>query len=386
MRLDRSLGVQLHPTSLPGGRLGPEAYAFVDWLAAAGARWWQVLPLNPPDEHGSPYASPSAFAAWNGLLADPDAPVAPSELSAFRERERVWADDWASFAGADAPADQVRFEREWGALRAYAASRDVRIIGDVPIYVAAGGCDHLAHPDLFVSLDEAVSGAPPDDLNELGQLWGNPLYDWDAMERTAYRWWIDRFRRVLGIVDRFRVDHFRGFAAYWRVPAGAESARQGRWSPGPGVRLFRAAEAELGRLPVIAEDLGVITPDVHALRDELGYPGMAVMIWAYGGTPDNPHRRENHREHQVVYTSTHDTDTLAGVFGDDAWRVLEQALASRCSLAIVPAQDVLALGSEARMNRPGTLVGNWQWRLEPGELTTAQARRLHAAADASGRT
>jgi 4-alpha-glucanotransferase len=279
----------------------------------------------------------------------------------------------------------VRFDREWGALRSYAAARGVRIVGDVPIYVAAGGCDHLAHPDLFLPLDEVVAGAPPDDLNALGQLWGNPLYDWDAMARTGYRWWIDRMRRVLELVDLFRIDHFRGFAAYWTVPASAESAREGWWSPGPGAALFRAAEAELGALPVIAEDLGVITQDVHALRDELGFPGMVVLIWAFRGPPDNPHRLENHRERQVVYTSTHDTDTLAGAMGSDAWPFVEQALSSRCALAIVPVQDVLGLGSEARMNRPGEIGGNWTWRLAPGELTPAHAARLRAAAETTGR-
>ncbi len=386
MRLERSLGVQLHPTSLPGGRLGPEAYAFVDWLADAGARWWQVLPLNPPDEFGSPYASSSAFASWGGLLADPEARVAPCDARAFGEREKSWIPDWAAFAGDGALDEQVRFEREWGAVRSYAASRGVRIIGDVPIYVAVHGCDHAAHPELFLPLDDVVAGAPPDDLNDLGQLWGNPLYDWDEMARAGYRWWIDRMRRVLALVDVFRIDHFRGFAGYWTVPAAAETARDGWWSPGPGAALFRAAEAELGELPVIAEDLGVITPDVRALRDELGFPGMGVLLWSFSGPPDNPHRLENHRENQVVYTSTHDTDTLAGFTGEgDTWPLIELALSSRCALAIVPVQDVLGLGSEARMNRPGAVGGNWRWRLEPGELTAAHAERLHAAASGSGR-
>ena len=386
MQLERSLGVQLHPTSLPGGRLGPDAYAFVDWLAAAGARWWQVLPLNPPDEFGSPYASASAFASWAGLLAEPDTWVTPGEERSFRERERAWADDWAAFAGNGALREQVRFEREWQALHAYATARGVRIIGDVPIYVAVDGCDHTAHPELFLPLDQVVAGAPPDELNDLGQLWGNPLYDWDAMARTGYRWWIDRMRRVLDLVEVFRIDHFRGFAGYWTVPAGAETAREGRWSQGPGAALFQAAEARLGSLPVIAEDLGVITPDVHALRDELGFPGMVVLLWSFSGPPDNPHRLENHRENQVVYSSTHDTDTLVGFTGDDdVWPLIELALSSRSALAIVPVQDVLGLGSEARMNRPGEVGGNWEWRLEPGQLTDAHAARLRQAADASGR-
>jgi 4-alpha-glucanotransferase len=386
VELERSLGVQLHPTSLPGGRLGPEAYAFVDWLAAAGARWWQVLPLNPPDEFGSPYASASAFATWGGLLADPNAPVDEARRDLFRTRERAWVDDWVAYAGDGALNDQVRFEREWTALRGYAAARGVRIIGDVPIYVAVDGCDHTAHPELFLPLDEVVAGAPPDDLNDLGQLWGNPLYDWDAMAATGYRWWVDRMRRVLELVDVFRIDHFRGFAGYWTVAADAETAREGWWSPGPGKALFRVAEAELGPLPVIAEDLGVITPDVHALRDELGFPGMVVLLWSFSGPPDNPHRLENHRENQVVYTSTHDTDTVVGMTGEpDAWPLIELALSSRSALAIVPAQDVLGLGSEARMNRPGEVGGNWEWRLEAGELTGAHAARLREAAAKSSR-
>ncbi len=385
MWLTRSLGIALHPTSLPGGRLGREAFAFVDWLAAAGARWWQVLPLNPPDEHGSPYASASAFAAWPGLLADPDAGVAPSEVRAFEQRHRYWISDWADYAGGDAVAEQVRFDREWSELRAYAAGRGVRIIGDVPIYVAAGSCDHMTHPGIFLP-GTSVAGAPPDALNARGQKWGNPLYDWDALAREGYRWWIERLRRALGLVDVFRLDHFRGFAAYWTVPTTGRDARAGRWTRGPGAAVFRAAEAELGPLPVIAEDLGVITPDVERLRDELGFPGMVVLEWAFGGPPSNPHRLENHRFNQVMSTSTHDTDTLAGHFpGEDSWRLLEIGLSSRAGLALVPVQDVLGLGSEARMNRPGEVGGNWSWRLAPGQPAEADAVRLHEAARAAGR-
>ena len=381
----RSIGVNLHPTSLPGGRLGARAYVFVDWLAASGARFWQVLPLNPPDQHGSPYASASAFAAWPGLLADPDAPVAPSELRRFEQENAYWIHDWVGFAGAGALADQVRFEREWSALRAYALERGIRLIGDVPIYIAAGGCDHAAHPDIFLPGD-FVAGAPPDPLNEGGQKWGNPLYDWEALARQGYRWWIERMSRMLRLVDLFRIDHFRGFVAYWTVATTAETAREGSWAPGPGAAVFRAAERELGNLPVIVEDLGVITEDVRLLRDELGFPGMAVLLWAFSGPPDNPHRLENHRVHQVVHTSTHDTDTLAGHFpGEAPWELLEVALSSRAALAIVPVQDVLELGSEARMNRPGEIGGNWAWRLEPGQLELDSATRLRASAEAAAR-
>lgn len=390
MWLTRSIGVNLHPTSLPGGRLGPEAYSFVDWLAAAGARFWQVLPLNPPDEYGSPYSPASAFATWQGLLADPEAAIGPSELRRFERANAYWIDDWIAFAGPGALADQARFQREWSALRAYAAERGVRLIGDVPIYVAAGSCDHAAHPDIFLPGD-FVAGVPPDPLNDRGQKWGNPLYDWDALAGQGYRWWIERMRRLLGLVDVLRIDHFRGFASYWTVPAEAETAREGHWARGPGAAVFRAAAHELGELPVFVEDLGLITPDVRELRDGLGFPGMAILLWAFSGPAENPHRLENHRVHQVVYTSTHDTDTLAGHLlgkssaGVSPWELLEMALSSRAALAIMPVQDVLELGSETRMNRPGEVGGNWVWQLEPGQLGADVATRLRAAAEATAR-
>ena len=385
MWLARSLGIHLHPTSLPGGRLGPEAYTFVDWLEAAGAGYWTFLPLNPPDDFGSPYASASAFAAWEGLLADPDAKVPRSELRRFEEQNGYWIKDWEMFAGGTALADQVRFEREWSALRTYAAARGVHLIGDIPIYVAANGCDQVSHSELFLP-STLVAGAPPDPLNDLGQLWGNPLYNWPALAAEDYRWWTERMRRTLALVDVFRIDHFRAFAAYWAIPGTAPSAREGHWAPGPGAAVFRAAERELGTLPVIVEDLGLITPDVVALRDELDFPGMAVLLWAFEGAADNPHRLENHRERQVVMTSTHDTETLAGHFPDQPfWPLVELGLRSRADLAILPVQDVLGLGSEARMNRPGTIGGNWVWQLERGQLTRADAERLRAAARAARR-
>lgn len=382
MNFRRSAGIVLHPTSLPSGRLDADAYAFVDWLAAAGQSWWQVLPLGPPDGLGSPYAASSAFAAWDGFLAEPDAPVSARAVDAFRRANAYWAEDWEA-AGGDL-ADQVRFDREWTALRAYAAGRGVRLIGDVPIYVAQGSVDHTSHPELF--LDGLVAGAPPDEFDEAGQHWGNPLFDWDALARTGYRWWIERLRRAFALVDLTRIDHFRGFAAFWAIPEETTDAREGGWLPGPGEAMFRAAETELGPLPVIAEDLGVITPDVEELRDRLGFPGMVVLLWAFGGPPSNPHRFENHRERQVIYTTTHDTDTLRGHWpGREPWELIELALSSRAAIAMVPLQDVLELGSEARMNTPGSVEGNWRWRLEPGALTDAHAARMRRVVEASGR-
>jgi 4-alpha-glucanotransferase len=385
MDLPRSSGIFLHPTSLPGGRLGNEAYEFVDWLASAGQSWWQVLPLGPPDEFGSPYRTTSAFAGSPALLAEPDAVVSPDEIEDFVARHPYWIAEWARFAGPGAIADQVRFEREWNALRSYAQERGVGLIGDVPIYVSDIGADVQAWPGLFGKGE--VAGAPPDALSSNGQHWGNPLYDWPAHRADGYRWWRERFNRVFELVDVSRIDHFRGFVSYWAIPEKHKTAKQGHWRRGPGIELFRA----VGDLPLIAEDLGAITPPVYALRDELGLPGMAVLLWAFGGSRTNPHAPRNHRENEVVYTSTHDTDTAAGWFAglkkkeraatgldpaEPHWGLIEMAEQSRANLAIVPAQDVLGLGSEARMNRPGEVEGNWSWQLRPGELTDEHAARL----------
>jgi 4-alpha-glucanotransferase len=406
----RSSGVQLHVTSLPDGRLGPEAYRFVDWLQAAGQSWWQTLPLGPPDRHASPYKSRSAFAAWPALLHDRRAPVSSSELGEFRERHAAWIGDWERYSGRGAVADQVRFGREWGALRSYARDRGVRLIGDVPIYVAAGSADHVLHPELF--RPGLLAGAPPDAFSASGQLWGNPVYDWPALRRRRYRWWTERLRRTLELFDLARIDHFRGFVAYWAVPAGSRTARHGSWKRGPGRPVFDAMARGLnlsGPLPLIAEDLGVITPAVRTLRDELGLPGMLVLQFAFDpDDPAGPHRFENHVENRVVYTGTHDHDTARGwyeslhpvardaVDGELAahrirrgrepwWGLIRLALASPARVAMVQAQDVLGLGSEARMNHPARAAGNWRWRMRGGALTPALARRLRYATEGAGR-
>ncbi|MGE5273139.1 MAG: 4-alpha-glucanotransferase [Verrucomicrobiota bacterium] len=398
MQIERSSGVLLHVSSLPGGRLGPEAYRFVDWLVDAGQSWWALLPLSPPDSTGSPYASPSAFAAHPGFLERPTATVTADELEAFVARQRYWIADWAAFAGRGAIADQVRFEREWSSLHRYAAEGGVRLFGDVPIYVAQRGADVASHTELFQT--GFVAAAPPDSLSALGQRWGNPLYDWHAMREQGYRWWIERFRRTFEFFDVVRIDHFRGFVAYWAVPEHHATAEHGRFRRGPGADLFRAAERELGPLPLVAEDLGVITPPVERLREELGIPGMVVMQFGYDGPPTNPHRLENHVRRSVVYVATHDCDTAVGWWRtlpgrirqasglpgtEPNWELIGAALSSRAELAIIQAQDVLGLGSEARMNMPGTTDGNWSWRLRRGQLTKALAARLREATAACGR-
>ena len=387
MRLGRSSGILLHPTSLPNGVLDEHAYRFVDWLAAAGQRWWQVLPLGPPEGlTSSPYMSPSAFAGSPELVASRRARVPRADADAFRAENSYWIDDWIDHGGT--LDDQVRFEREWGALRAYAAARDVRLFGDIPIYVSLGGSDHRAHPTLFRS--DEVAGVPPDVFSKTGQLWGNPLYDWPAMRADGYRWWIERLRRMFGLVDLTRIDHFRGFVSYWAVPARNRTAVRGRWLRGPGIDLFHALTAALGDLPLVAEDLGVITEPVVRLRHELGLPGMAVLQFASAADPTNPHLPQNHEEHSVVYTGTHDNDTTLGWWESltdeerawteldparPAWSLIEVAWSSRPALAIAPLQDVLELGGEARMNRPGTEQGNWHWRFSPDALTDDNAAR-----------
>jgi 4-alpha-glucanotransferase len=398
----RSSGVQLHLTSLPGGRLGSPARAFVDWLAEAGQRWWQMLPLGPPDRYGSPYKSSSAFAAWHGFLEKPGAEVRPDEIDAFRARHEFWA---RSLPARMLP-DQVRFAREWAALRAYASERGVGLIGDVPIYVAPGSYDQKAWPELF--LDGVVAGVPPDAFTAAGQRWGNPIYDWPALQRRGYRWWVERFRRTFELYDMARIDHFRAFVAYWAVPAGDRDARGGTWQRGPGRAPFAAATAELGSMSFIAEDLGVITPPVTRLRRELGYPGMVVLQFAFDpDDPRGPHRLENHGADVVAYTGTHDTDTLrgwwstleparrdearcalraAGLTDDDVdWALIRLWMRSPAPLVMLQVQDVLGLGSEARMNLPGTAGGAWKFALRPGQLTAAHAHRLRAVTEEAGR-
>jgi len=397
MKLRRASGILLHPSSLPTGVLDEHAFRFVDWLSAAGQSWWQVLPLGPPEGlTGSPYMSPSAFAGSPLLLAAPRARVSRDECRSFRERRRYWVDDWTAFGGT--LEDQVRFEREWSGLRAYARRRGVRIFGDMPIYVAERGADHLAHPALFQR--GAVAGVPPDAFSRTGQLWGNPLYDWTAMRADGYGWWIERFRRAFELVELTRVDHFRGFVAYWSVPARNRTAIRGTWRRGPGAAPFRAAEAALGPLAVVAEDLGVITEPVTRLRRELGFPGMVVLHFALADSPHSPHQPANHPVDSVVYTGTHDNDTTRGWWEslgdadrawvdldprDPSWSLIRRAWESRASLAVTPLQDVLGLGSEARMNLPGTEHGNWTWRYPARKLTGELSARLRALTERTRR-
>ena len=324
----------------------------------------------------------------------------PYRLAIWRERLRHEV-DYHVFV-------QYLFDQQWLRLQHYAYVRGIRIVGDVPIYVALDSADVWAHQPLF-ALDRrgrptAAAGVPPDMFSATGQLWGNPCYRWDVVAADGYAWWIQRFRRALALTDIVRVDHFRGFQAGWQVPGGARTAIQGQWVPGPGKDLFERLGAALGRLPIIVEDLGVITPDVVALRQDLGYPGMRVLQFAFGANALNPYLPHNYEPNTVVYTGTHDNDTAVGwhrtsapdvrehlreYLGRDPvevnWSLIRLAMASVAHTAIVPLQDVLGLDSCGRMNLPGTAWGNWGWRLRDGALDPAHSARLRSLTETFGR-
>ncbi|MGE3268168.1 MAG: 4-alpha-glucanotransferase [Chloroflexota bacterium] len=370
-------------------------------------------------------------------------------LTAFQERQSAWLNDFALFmaikdanggagwmnwdeglalrdpAALDTArqqlAEDIRFHQwvqwiffdQWAAVRKYANDRGIKIVGDIPIFVAWDSADVWVHREQFQmegATPQAVAGVPPDAFSKTGQRWGNPLYDWEKMAANGYRWWLDRFRATLELVDTVRLDHFRGFAAYWSVPADEDTAINGTWVPGPGQALFDALEAELGHTPLIVEDLGEITPDVIELREALGFPGMKVLQFAFGddahGIPqgENPYLPHNYDPNYVVYTGTHDNDTTVGWFaslgpeerssalryiGGDGSRIARDltrlAFQSVASVAILPLQDLLELGNEGRMNVPGRPEHNWTWRYTEGMIQPEHTEWLAALTAATGR-
>ena len=473
MDFGRTSGILLHPTSLPGrygvGELGAEARRFADWLAAAGQRLWQVLPLGPTGYLESPYQLFSAFAgnhlllsldrmAEHGWLAESELEAAPrfaggrvefervipwknamlrraferfhadGEFFGFRRANAEWLEPYAEFmalkeanggvswtrwdpqlkAGAREVEYQrflqFEFDRQWRALKEYCAGLGIRMMGDIPIYIAEDSADAWARPDLFRF--EAVAGVPPDYFSATGQLWGNPLYRWDRMAEDGYAWWVKRMRAALRQFDAVRMDHFRGFEAYWEVPAGETTAVNGRWVKGPGAQLFRALEAALGRLPIVAENLGVITPGVEAIREEFGFPGMAILQFAFGKDPQGPSfRPHNYVRNLAAYTGTHDNDTVMGWWqsggGDSTrtaadvekekafarayldtdgremhWATIRKLMESVADTVIFPMQDVLGIASDGRMNTPGVAGGNWHWRMREEAPAPGIAARL----------
>jgi 4-alpha-glucanotransferase len=434
----RRSGVLLHPTALPGagGALGAASRTLIDWLASAGFSVWQVLPLGPVSAHGSPYWVRSDMAGNTALIDRSEAPRREpqrDEFERFCHANAHWLEDYvlfealsAQFGGAPwwewpaplrtrepaalaqaraelAPAldrerqDQWIFAHQWAQLRAYAQARGVLLFGDLPIYVAPDSVATWSQPEQFELNGEGrpaeLAGVPPDYFAVDGQLWGNPLYRWAQAERDGFAFWRARLAAQVRRFDLVRVDHFRGLAGYWSVPAGARTAREGHWRTAPGAELLRVLERDLHGLPLVAEDLGVITPDVTALRERFGLPGMRVLQFGFDGNANNPHLPHNLSRNELVYSGTHDNDTSLGWYrGLDAesearvnlylgctsdempMALVRATLASVAQLAIVPVQDLLALGSEARFNVPGTAQGNWQWRLAEGALDESLAR------------
>jgi len=335
-----------------------------------------------------------------------DAPLRRRDPDALREARSRYSRELEIFKYW-----QFVFFRQWQALKAYCHQRKLRIMGDIPIYVAHDSADVWAHPELF-HLDEngkptVVAGVPPDYFSATGQLWGNPIYRWEVLAASRHAWWIDRFRASLRLFDIVRLDHFRGFEAYWEIPAGSPTAQNGRWVKGPGSALFRAVQAELAELPVVAENLGVITPEVEAIRHEFGFPGMSLLQFAFGTDPQGPSfRPHNYSRDLVAYTGGHDNDTTVGWWTSSGsqdstrapedvrrerefakvylafdtqpvnWVFIRAVMASVAEIAIIPLQDVLGLGSEARMNLPGTLSGNWKWRYRNGDLSEKLSQQL----------
>lgn len=486
MKLERSSGILLHITSLPGkygiGTMGKGAYGFVDFLIESGQKYWQILPLGHTGYGNSPYQCFSAFAGNpllidvdkiinDGLLQQKDIPSQEFEVDRvdydkvrdfinpllrkaydnFRENSKrvykrkfenfcltnkKWLDDYSLFMALKNYHNgkswtewehsiktknhdtlnhfkhelqneityykfvQFLFYKQWLELKTYANLNGIGIIGDIPIYVAFDSADAWANPEIF-EFDENmkpvnVAGCPPDYFSDTGQLWGNPLYDWQYLKETGFQWWLDRIAANFKVYDILRIDHFRGLAGYWSVPFGEETAINGKWIPAPGRELLNTIKETFGEIPVIAEDLGVITPDVVELREEFNLPGMKILQFAFDGGEENNYLPHTYVQNCVVYTGTHDNDTTLGSYNErnknekklmrDYFNIdetdvcksfIKLAWSTVANLAITPLQDLLRLDTKARMNFPGKPSGYWEWRYEKEMLTKEHADELY---------
>lgn len=433
---NRAAGVLLHPASLPNRVLDEHAWWFVDWMHKAGLSIWQVLPLTAPHDDLSPYHSISAFAL-NPRLLPPgwQQQVDERAFAAFVAKPPHWLEDYALFMVLrsrfelacwscwpeqyrmrDAQALQqiaqqeseqmLQFKREqfyllqlWRELRQHASSKGVELFGDMPIFVAYNSVEVWCQPQQF-KLDAqlkpaVVTGVPPDYFSATGQRWGNPHYNWPVMEQDNFSWWCSRVAAALELFDLVRIDHFRGLEASWEIAASEPTAVNGSWVKAPGKKLLARLQQQFPGLPLVAEDLGIITPEVVELKESFGLPGMSVLQFGFSGLPDNPHSPAALVENSVVYTGTHDNDTTMGWLadlhpgtrewmlqqvateaGEMPWPLIVTALRSVARRVIVPMQDWLGLGSEHRMNTPGTTENNWHWQFDWAQLPEGLEQRI----------
>ena len=495
MKIERSSGILLHPSSLPGkygiGSFGQEAFRFVDFLEKAGQKLWQILPLGPTGYGDSPYQCFSSVAG-NPLLIDIDLLVKQGfvtsrdvkvahkfsddevnykivipfkfkilkkahqafmrkaslaqqdDYQAFCRINAHWLEDYALFMALKNHHNQVSWQewgpefknrdqhaldefarnnesemgfrrfiqylffKQWAEVKNYANSKGIKIIGDIPIYISSDSVETWTQPEIFL-FDEnkrpvKVAGVPPDYFSATGQLWGNPIYNWDYQKQTNFEWWKGRIKANFELFDIARIDHFRGFAEYWAVPYGEETAINGQWEPCPGIELFTALKEEFGELPIIAEDLGVITDDVVALRERFGFPGMKILQFAFDSGEDNDYLPHTYEKNFVVYTGTHDNDTISSWYKlaspenkkavrdylghkpeDGAWDFIRLAHSSVANMSVIPLQDLFGLGNSARMNMPGTTQGNWKWRFKKSDLSVSVANKLARLSKVYGR-
>jgi len=442
MNNKRKAGVLCHPTSLPNelgqlGQLNDQAWLFLDWMEKAGLKVWQMLPLSEPVQGLSPYQSTSAFALNPRLL--PEGWFLKIDAVAFKEYENNpphWLNDYALFtvlrthfefkSWKDWPKAfkerdeatlkefeqrhgiQITFVKKqqfalsilWQQLKKEANAKGIELFGDMPIFVAYDSADVWANPQEF-KLDDAlnptvVAGVPPDYFSETGQRWGNPHYDWNTMQANGFSWWKNRISEALTQFDLIRIDHFRGLEACWEIPATEETAMNGQWHKVPGDALLASLQASFPDLPLVAEDLGIITDEVVALKNKYHLPGMSVLQFGFNGLPDNPHSLAEQVENSVVYTGTHDNDTTLGWWQSIEnpetqkwilsqlpnahermpWPMIEAAMQSPAQLMMAPLQDYLGLDNAARMNVPGTVEGNWQWQYSVEQLTDDLAKKI----------
>ena len=461
----RQSGVLCHPTSLPSGDFGPDAYHFVDFLAVSGFTLWQVLPLNPVDDAGSPYTTRSSFALdtqfissfvlkqWN-WLPDDTSSLSNSSLTiayqyfmenastadkrrykTFCQTQSYWLDDYALYESIKSahkrsawfqwPAalrdrheaslqkiekknndeinvikfSQFVVNRQWQALRDYAAEKGIHVFGDLPIFVSHDSVDVWTSREAFHLLKngqpKVVAGVPPDYFSKTGQRWGNPLYNWSVMKKDDFAWWRQRMQRQLALYDIIRIDHFRGLEAYWEIKASQKTAEKGKWVKAPGEALFKSFQKHFGQLPLVAEDLGVITDKVTMLRHQFNLPGMKIVQFGFEDDFNNAYLPHQHEKDYVVYSGTHDNDTSLGWYRslseevrvrvndylacteqDMPMALVRATIASVAQTAIVPMQDILGLAGEARMNVPGVKDGNWTWRFSWSQVPEDLSRNM----------